>query len=432
MLVRASLPFAVAATLSAQIPFDHLVVAGRTSSATSPALVIVDPDGGATTPVRIAGSAAVQAVGRTIAFDATAANQVYTLALLSTTISATVAQLTLTGNDGTRSNLNVTLGNAQAHRLRFAPGAGLVILARGTGANLFLRDMATGAITSQPTAGLLPAQASDAVVVGTKAYASSEGSSTIPSGAIVEWDFAANTDRLVGNTYPPITALASLPPLLIAGDSTGNLHLIDPQTGVASPLLTTGFGRIASIATDSTGRIFFAATGTASTASVVHWTGNLAQPLYTSAAGIDDLKACPTAAATMLTFGAGCMGSNGLVPAFTYTGMPALGATFTAGVQNALPTTGGFLLLGDSRVADGSGPLPRDLAAVGMPGCTQYGSVLATAFAPISGGTAALAIAVPNRPALAGLQVPLQWLLLDLPANALGLTTSNGAEAHLR
>jgi hypothetical protein len=307
-----------------------------------------------------------------------------------------------------------------------------VILARGTGANLFLRDMTTGALTQQPTAGLLPAQASDAVVIGTKAYASSEGSAALPSGAIVEWDFAANTDRLVGSSYPPITALSSLPPMLLAGDSTGTLHLIDPQSGVASVLLATGLGRINSIAVATNGSIFVAAAGATSTASVVHWIGNLAQPLYTSTAAIDDLKPSPAAVPTMLTYGTGCIGSNGLTPAFTYTGMPALGGAFNVGVQNALTVTGSFLLLGDSRTADGSGPLPRDLTALGMPGCTQYGSVLATVFAPVSGGSAALGIIVPNRPALAGLQVPLQWLLLDTAANALGFTASNGAEAHLR
>lgn len=431
-MLRLVIAAVLGTALSAQVPLDHLVVCNRTTTGGTPGILILDPNTGVTTPFRLSATGSVTAGHRTIAFDAAAPNVLHTTSVLGTAGQATLWALTLNGNQGARTTLPVTLNGGQPWRLRSAGALGLAILARGSAGNqMFLRDMTTGTVTAQPTATLLPSQPSDLVVVGNKLYASSEGDGSATAvGAIVEWDPIARTDRLVGAGQPPITALADLGGVLLAGDTAGDLHTIDPVTGTRALLLSTALGRIAALAVDRGGRVFFATNP--GVGSNVHELGNLAQPLWTTPALIEDLKASPANVPTLLTFGSGCPGSNGQSPQLGHTGMPAVGGSFTVALANA-PTVGGALLaLGDSRVRDGGSPLPRDLGGIGLSGCVQYTNALATVFVAISGGTAALAIAVPANPALAGVQVPMQWLVVDTAANPAGATTSSGGEAHLR
>ncbi|MBK8099816.1 MAG: hypothetical protein IPK26_22150 [Planctomycetes bacterium] len=431
-MLRLVIAFVLGTALNAQVPLDHLVVCNRTTTGGTPGLLIVDPNTGVTTPFRLTATGSVAATYRSIAFDATAPNVLYTTSVLATAVQATLWPLTLNGNQGVRSTLAVNINGGQPWRLRSAGPLGLAILSRGnTGNRMFLRDMATGNVTAQPTASLLPAQPSDLLVLGGRLYASSEGDgSPTAVGTIVEWDPVANTDRLVGNGHPPITALASLGGVLLAGDRVGDLHLIDPVTGMRTLFLSTTLGRIASIAIDRGGRVFLATNP--GVGSNVYDLGNLVQPLWTTPALIEDLKASPANVATMLTFGSGCVGSNGAAPQLGHTGMPALGSSFAVSLANAPMVGGALLVLGNSRANDGGNPLPRDLGGFGLPGCLQYTNALATVFAAVSGGSAALSITVPANPALAGVQVPMQWLVIDQTANPAGATTSSGGEAHLR
>jgi hypothetical protein len=133
----------------------------------------------------------------------------------------------------------------------------------------------------------------------------------------------------------------------------------------------------------------------------------------------------------MLVYGSGCAGSTARTPALAYSGPPALGGTFGVTLTSALPNSGAFLVLGSSRVADGSGPLPRDLAVLGMPGCWQYTDVVASLFALTgNAGDAQWSFALPANPAFAGVRIPAQCLCLDVLANARGATASNGGEAY--
>jgi hypothetical protein len=423
-----------AAPALAQVPYGHLIAAYRVPSATVSALQIIDPNTGAVTPLVPSTGALTNNGSRTVAIDPAGPNVIYSAQSLAISTSPAISALTLNGNVYSRANLNVALGaSGLIYKLRFAPGFGLLLLGRGGTLNrMFLRNMSTGAVTQQPTPTLLPNNASDLAFSNGKAYASSEGDgSTILNGTIIQWDLAGNVDTLVGNSYPPITALAPYNGLLLAGSTNGNLYLVDPVTGAAPLFLSPGLGRINSIAVDQLNRIFIL---TENGSSWAVWSiANLTTPLYTASAALDDLKVGPTPVPTVLTYGAGCAGSNLSVPVFAFGNPPAIGGPFPCMMNGGLPSSVSVFVLGLSRVMDSSGPLPRSLAALGMPGCTQYTDIAASLFTPTTAqGGAVIGVNIPNNQALAGLQVPMQWLCLDPAANAFGATTSNGAEAHLR
>jgi hypothetical protein len=430
---RSLVPLAFCAAAAAQIPFDHLVYVHRAPSATVPAMGIVDPGTGVATPIVPASGALSQHGSRSAAIDPLAPGTIYSITSLSISVQSTVPVLTLAGNRFTRTNLPVNLGVAGVpFHVRWAPGRGLLLLGRGGQVNrMFLRDAITGVVTAQPSPGLLPNFAADMVCVGNRAYALSEGDGTPTAvGGIVEWDLAANTDRVVGTGYPPLFAMAAFNGMLLCGDGAGTLHLVDPVSGVAAPFLATGLGRIGSIAVDTGGRVFVVAEN--GTTYSIHAVFAPGAPLLTSTTPIDDLIVGPAATATMLVFGSGCAGSTTTVPALAFTGPPALGATFDVTLAGALPNALAVLVFGSSRVVDPFGPLPRDLAPLGMPGCTQYADLGGTLAALANAsGAAQLTFAVPTSPALAGARAPLQWLCLDAAANAFGATTSGGGELYV-
>jgi hypothetical protein len=432
---RPLVPFAVCvAAASAQIPFDHLVYVNRTPSANVAAMGIVDPASRTVTPIVPASGVLTQHGSRSAAIDPAAPATIYSITSLAISVSSTVPVLALSGNRFTRTNLPVALGAPGVpFHVRWAPGRGLLLLGRGGQVNrMFLRDMTTGVVTSQPTPTLLPDLAADMVCIGSKAYALSEGDGTATATAtIVEWDLAAGVDRVVGSGYPPFFAMAGFNGLLLCGDAGGTLHLVDPVSGVASPFLPTALGRVGSIAVDSAGRVFVVAENGASW--TVHDVLGGGPPLWTSTVAIDDLIVAPAAAATMLTFGTGCAGSGASAPVLGFTGPPALGSTFAVTLAGALAGAPAVLAFGSSRTADPFGPLPRDLAVLGMPGCTQYTDLGGTLAAIADGaGAAQLAFTLPSNPAFAGARVPVQWLCLDVAANAFGATTSSGGELFVQ
>lgn len=432
-MLRALLASVLALPLAAQIPFGHLVVAHRIGSTTNAGVQVLDPASGALTPLYQPGQSLAIGGARTVAIDPANPNVIYSVTTLSISIAVQVLQLNLTGNEFTRTNVTVAGMPAPAYHLRWAQGFGLLLMGRGGLANrMFLRDL-NGTVHSEPGTTLLPNLASDLAFQNGVAYATSEGDgTTVTNGTIVAWDLGANTDRVLGNSYPPLCSLAVFAGQLLAGDDVGNLWLIDPNTGGSALFLPTGLGRIVSLAVDTLNNIFLVA-NTGSTYAVYSML-DLQNPLYsTSTAIIEDLEFGPSPVPTLLTFGTGCAGSNQLAPKLPQGAVPTLGGTFTPQLNQGLPQSAAVLVLGLSRSGDGLGPLPRALDPIGMPGCSQYAGAAALLFAPTdAGGNASVSLALPANPALAGLQPVLQWLVLDAQANALGVTTSNGAEAFPR
>ncbi|MDP6423697.1 MAG: hypothetical protein QGG14_03090 [Planctomycetota bacterium] len=114
-----------------------------------------------------------------------------------------------------------------------------------------------------------------------------------------------------------------------------------------------------------------------------------------------------------LRFGKGCAGSRG-VPILAATGEHKIGATTTVQVANLLPSQPAMLFIGASdKLWFGKIPLPFDLAAVGMTGCTQYISTEISVATTTGPGFVTYKFVVPLRRELAGLIMFHQYYALD-------------------
>jgi PKD repeat protein len=123
--------------------------------------------------------------------------------------------------------------------------------------------------------------------------------------------------------------------------------------------------------------------------------------------------------------GAGCAGSLG-VPGNRSTTLPTLGGAATI-VVDKLPLDIGVLALGVSRTVSAIGPLPVDLALIGMPGCPLRVSFEATATLVGAASSATLVFPVPVTATLIGVQIYSQALSLDPALNPFGFAISDAA-----
>lgn len=139
-------------------------------------------------------------------------------------------------------------------------------------------------------------------------------------------------------------------------------------------------------------------------------------------------------AASYRTFGRGCPGSNGREPVLSALTLPRLGQVLNLRVSD-LPITGGagFMLTALNDVSWNGNQLPFELTPFGVPGCTAYTSADVSTFITNVNGIAAFSVTVPNNPALAGLDIYHQSILLDPTVlRPVGVTVSNGGQATLR
>ena len=134
-----------------------------------------------------------------------------------------------------------------------------------------------------------------------------------------------------------------------------------------------------------------------------------------------------------MTFGQGCPGPNGNPQLSLLTGSePRLGSTLQMQMSN-LPMiatiTVGILGLSNSQSSPASGgyPLPADLGAIGLPGCTQYVSVDNTRYFLAFGGSAPWNIGIPFNPIFAGVTFHMQGAVLGAPTD----TVTNAATAQI-
>jgi hypothetical protein len=138
----------------------------------------------------------------------------------------------------------------------------------------------------------------------------------------------------------------------------------------------------------------------------------------------------PTHAASYQPFGNGCAGSAG-VPRLEATRLPWLGDSVRIQLTQLPANTAALLSVGISRTAWGPVPLPLPLDALGMTGCTLYVSGNVILSVVIVAGAGSVTIGVPNDQSLLGASFFNEGFVLDPPANAAGITTSNAGEARI-
>jgi hypothetical protein len=128
-------------------------------------------------------------------------------------------------------------------------------------------------------------------------------------------------------------------------------------------------------------------------------------------------------------FGAGCPGTAG-TPRLGWFGLPMAGSSFDVRLDRAPANGIAALILGDSSTSWNGTPLPLSLAPLGAGSCSLLASLTTTVGTGIDPtGQAVVTLALPANPAFAGFPFFCQWFCLDLPANAFGLTFSNGGAA---
>jgi len=125
-------------------------------------------------------------------------------------------------------------------------------------------------------------------------------------------------------------------------------------------------------------------------------------------------------------FGAGCPTSTGQTCRQVLLAPALLGSTASAAITNTPPASLGIHVLGLSGTMSPFGPLPFDLTMLGAPGCQLRVSPDVTGFL-FGGATGSMtwSIGIPNSPAITGLPIFSQVLVLDPAANALGIVTSD-------
>lgn len=167
-------------------------------------------------------------------------------------------------------------------------------------------------------------------------------------------------------------------------------------------------------------------------------TGVFAGPVYTPRIwnGTVYYEAGRTAAYGI--YGSGCSGGSPtgaptLRPGAAFP-VPRIGAQFDLEVGNlgAMPCPG-FMIYGMSVTQWGPFTLPLDMTIFGMPGCTGLVSMNANLLFVNAGlGPVTWTIGIPNNPALAGLALGNQAMLLDpLATNAAGVNFTNLAAGRV-
>jgi hypothetical protein len=136
-------------------------------------------------------------------------------------------------------------------------------------------------------------------------------------------------------------------------------------------------------------------------------------------------------AGSVTSFGAGCTGSNGM-PSHLVTGPPAIAQQQSFRLQGGPVLRPVALMLGGSDEYWARIPLPLSLAPFGAAGCWIYTQPVVTfGLVTNTSGAAAQAITHPSSASLIGQRFFTQFLAIDPPANAWGVTTTNGVATRL-
>jgi hypothetical protein len=131
------------------------------------------------------------------------------------------------------------------------------------------------------------------------------------------------------------------------------------------------------------------------------------------------------------SYGSGCPGGAGPPTLNPYQGsLPKLGIPFVLELANVPGTTAAFTL-GTSHQQWHGQPLPLDLTALGMPGCSLLASADVSLIVAAAAGRATCSLPVPATTALTGAALFAQCFALDVTANAFGAVVSNAGRAVL-
>jgi hypothetical protein len=161
--------------------------------------------------------------------------------------------------------------------------------------------------------------------------------------------------------------------------------------------------------------------------------GHLCDVTFFDHAFSDTWEYVPAQTPTFAPFGIGCAGSAG-VPVLAAVGssLPALGTTFRLQVAPLPPASGAVVLAFGFDLAQWQGvPLPLELSALGLPGCRLWLSPAGGAlFVLHAGGSAVIALPIAASPALRGIVLATQGLVLD-PAAPAGAAVTNAGVLRL-
>ena len=146
--------------------------------------------------------------------------------------------------------------------------------------------------------------------------------------------------------------------------------------------------------------------------------------------GICDAGLWATPSLGFVTSGTGCSLYGPDVPVISASGAPQIGtANFVTQVSNAPVGMPSVLTLGFNNVNWLGLPLPFDLGAFGYPGCTLYHNwtrefISSTSGSGPLGGVGTQVLPIPNLPGIVGVDVYIQWAILNIVpgGSQLGLT----------
>jgi len=134
----------------------------------------------------------------------------------------------------------------------------------------------------------------------------------------------------------------------------------------------------------------------------------------------------PETWAQYVLFGRGCVGSKGEVK-LANRGVPRLGQGWSVDLTGAPSATIAALLVGASAEQWGQFQLPFDFTPQGATNCQLYTSLdLIYPVVTSPTGAASFSVVSPNVPALIGVSIFNQYVVVDLGANPLNSTFTNG------
>jgi hypothetical protein len=133
-------------------------------------------------------------------------------------------------------------------------------------------------------------------------------------------------------------------------------------------------------------------------------------------------------------YGAGCTGSNAMIPAHFTLGVPEVGQLLSYEVKDVFGATSAALFLGASSTIWNGIPLPLSLGVIGAdPSCAVLAAgSFARGFGVAASGSGSCALRFPDSSSLIGAHVFTQVIAVDpFVAAPMKLVVSNGLDATL-